>query len=137
MDLENNVKLPNPYHGMVTPGFAKGTDGSSWGWTVFPAHAAVWTNSTEPASCALLHEGGQNPCPNLALNFIFALYMHIKGWKNLAENKEKKDAALKMVEAAIYCLVKQEKDLQPAEETKPSSIHHYWLWVWWKQQCWG
>lgn len=90
MDLENNVKLPNQYHGMVTPGFAKGTDGSSWGWTVFPAHAAVWTNSTEPASCALLHEGGQNPCPNLALNFIFALNMHIKrvkkpGWKQRKE----------------------------------------------------
>lgn len=90
MDLENNVKLPNPYYGMVTPGFAKGTDGSSWGWTVFPVHAAVWTNSTEPASCALLHEGGQNPCANLALNFIFALYMHIKrvkkpGWKQRKE----------------------------------------------------
>lgn len=90
MDLENNVKLPNPYHCMVTPGFAKGTDGSSWGWTVLPAHAAVWTNSTEPASCALLHEGGQNPCPHLALNFIFALYMHTKrvkkpGWKQRKE----------------------------------------------------
>lgn len=89
MDLENNVKLPNPYHCMVTPGFAKGTD-DSWGWTVFPAHAAVWTNSTEPASCALLHEGGQNPCPDLALNFIFALRMHIKrvkktGWKQREE----------------------------------------------------
>lgn len=89
MDLENNVKLPNPYHCMVTPGFAKGTD-DSWGWTVFPARAAVWTNSTEPASCALLHEGGQNPCPDLALNFIFALHMHIKrvkktGWKQRKE----------------------------------------------------
>lgn len=74
---------------MVTTGFDKGTD-SSWGWTVFTAHAAVWTNSTEPASCALLHEGGQNPCPNLALNSIFALHMHIKrvkkpGWKQRKE----------------------------------------------------
>lgn len=57
---------------------------------MLPAHAAVWTNSTEPASCASLHEGGQNPCPNLALNFIFALHMHIKrvkkpGWKQRKE----------------------------------------------------
>lgn len=62
-------------------------------------------------------------------------YLHctctLKGWKNLAENKEKKDAALKMKEAADCCLVKQEKDLEPAEETKPSSVHHYLLWVWW------
>lgn len=86
MDLENNVKLPNPYHCMVTPGFAKGTKAED---EVFPAHAAVWTNSTEPASCALLHEGGKIPAL-LALNFIFALYMHIKrvkrpGWKQRKE----------------------------------------------------
>lgn len=134
MDLENNVKLPNPYHCMVTPGFAKGTKAED---EVFPAHAAVWTNSTEPASCALLHEGGKIP----ALIWLSTSYLHctctLKGWKDLAENKEKKDAALKMKEAAVYCLVKQEKDLQPAEETKPSSIHYYLLWVWWKQQFWG
>lgn len=75
---------------MVTPRFAKDTDDSSWGWTVFPACDAVWTNSTEPASCALLHEGGQNPCSNSALNSIFALHMHIKrvkkpGWKQRKE----------------------------------------------------
>lgn len=75
---------------MATAGFAKGADDSSWGWTVFTARAAVWTNSTEPASCALQHEGGQNPGPNLALNSIFALHMHIKrvkkpGWKQRKE----------------------------------------------------
>lgn len=28
------------------------------------------------ASCALSHEGGRNPYPNLALNSVFALPMH-------------------------------------------------------------
>lgn len=75
---------------MVTTGFDQGTDDSSWGWTVFTAHAAVWTNSTEPASCALLHEGRQNLYPNLALSSIFALHVHIKrvkkpGWERRKE----------------------------------------------------
>lgn len=74
------------------------------------------------------------------LIWLLTSYLHcictLKGWKKLAENKEKKNAALKMKEAAVHCLVKQ-KDLQPAQETKPSSIHHYLLWVWWKQQLWA
>lgn len=64
---------------------------------------------------------------------ICIAHTHLKGWKKLAENEEeKKDAALEMKEAAVYHLVKQEKDLQLAEETKPSSIHCYPLLIWWK-----
>lgn len=78
------------------------------------------------ASCALSHGGGRNPI----LIWLLTLYLHCtctwKGWKKLAENEEKKAAALELTEAAVHCLVKQEEDSQLAEETKPSSVRCCW-----------
>lgn len=65
---------------MATPGFDKGAGDRTWERTAFTADAAAGTNSTETACClvCLIAWRRQKSRPNLALNSVFALHLHVK-----------------------------------------------------------
>lgn len=91
---------------MITSGFDTGTTDSSWEWTVFTAVLLcelILLDSVLPRVPYHMKEG-EIP----VLFCLSTLYLHctctLKGWKNLAENKEEKKAAALKMQEKLLCI---------------------------------